>query len=288
MNMDKNWISLPRALDEFKNSLSTFLDDIFSTEAIGNQVCCPCKKCVRRFCHYREDVYDHLIVNGFFKGFKQWNLQRDQALSIGTTHESGEQNDYDNIDGLLHDTFRDVANGFNENEGPTNELNEEARKFYKLIEDGQQELYSGCANFSKLSFIIRLYLFKCLNGLSNVAFNDLLDLLKEAFPFAKLPKNFQEAKNIIRDLGLDFKKIHACRNDCMLYWKEHEKDDCCSKCKVSRWKSDNVPAKVLRHFPLKPRLQRLFMCAKTADSMFWHDKERPTDGNIRHPADGED
>ena len=62
-----------------------------------------------------------------------------------------------------------------------------------------------------------MYLFKCLNSVSNVAFNDLLDLLKEAFPFAKFPKNFQEAKSIVRDLGLDYKKIHACPNDCMLY-----------------------------------------------------------------------
>jgi len=43
-----------------------------------------------------------------------------------------------------------------------------------------------------------------------VAFNDILGLLKEAFPFTKLPKNFQEAKSIVRDLGLDYKKIHAC------------------------------------------------------------------------------
>ena len=77
-----------------------------------------------------------MIVNGFFQGFKQWNLQRDQSLSKGTTHENGEQNTYDNIDGLLHDTFRYVANSFNANGGPTKELNEEARKFYKLIEDG--------------------------------------------------------------------------------------------------------------------------------------------------------
>jgi len=97
--------------------------------------------------------------------------------------------------------------------------------------------------------------------------NDLLNLLKEAFPFAKLPKNFQEAKYIIQDLGLDHKKIHACPKDCMLYWKEHEMDNYYSKCNVSRWKSDNAPAKVLRHFSLKSRLQRLFMCAQTAESI---------------------
>ena len=44
---------------------------------------------------------------------------------------------------------------------------------------------------------------------------------------------------------------------------------------------------MLRYFPLKPILQRLFMCAQTAESMVWHDKERPKDGKIRHPADGQ-
>jgi len=89
------------------------------------------------------------------------------------------------------------------------------KSFFKLVEDGKEDLYLGCKSFSKLSFLIQLYLVKCLNGLSNVAFNDLLELLKEAFSDAKLPKNFNEAKNIGRDLGLDYKKIDACPNDCM-------------------------------------------------------------------------
>jgi len=29
------------------------------------------------------------------------------------------------------------------------------------------------------------------------------------------------------------------------------------------------------------------MCAQTAESMAWDDKERPKDGNIQHPANGE-
>lgn len=52
-------------------------------------------------------------------------------------------------------------------------------------------------------------------------------------------------------------------------------------------KSHKVSAKVLRHFPLIPRLQRLFMCSKTASSLSWHDKDRVDDGKLRHPADGE-
>nr|XP_016474093.1 PREDICTED: uncharacterized protein LOC107795901 [Nicotiana tabacum] len=87
------------------------------------------------------------------------------------------------------------------------------------------------------------------------------------------------------------KKIHACPNDCMLFWNDNAKADTCSVCGTSRWKStnasSNILAKVLRYFPLKPRLQRMFMCPETAIAMKWHANERPNDGNLRHPADGE-
>jgi len=41
---------------------------------------------------------------------------------------------------------------------------------------------------------------------------------------------------MINDLGLDYKKIHACPKDCMLFWKESENLDVCSIYKYSRWK----------------------------------------------------
>lgn len=47
-----------------------------------------------------------------------------------------------------------------------------------------------------------------------------------------------------------------------------------------------VPPKVFRYFPLKPRLQRLFLCPNISEEMLWHAKECPTDGILRHPADG--
>jgi len=51
-----------------------------------------------------------------------------------------------------------------------------------------------------------------------------------------IPESFNKIKASIKDLGLDYKKIHASPNDCMLYWKENETDIFCDKCKVSRWK----------------------------------------------------
>jgi len=41
-------------------------------------------------------------------------------------------NTSDNIDGLLHDTFRNVAKGFNEQQGARDGLNEEAKKFFQV------------------------------------------------------------------------------------------------------------------------------------------------------------
>lgn len=91
----------------------------------------------------------------------------------------------DDINGLLHDILQG---------GP----NEETEKIYKLVEEGQQELYPRCKTFSKLAFTIRLFLFKRDHKLSNVAFSELLELLKSLIPDAKLPSSFREASNDLK------------------------------------------------------------------------------------------
>ncbi|RVW72347.1 hypothetical protein CK203_055429 [Vitis vinifera] len=123
----------------------------------------------------------------------------------------------------------------------------------------------------------------------------------EALPEGEtLPSNYYEAKKLLRDLGLHYIKIDACPSDCMLYSKEHANANECVVCGVSRWKSsdDNstdeftksvkkkkIPAKVLRYFPLKPRLQRLYMSSKTASHMKWHVDGRMEGEMMRHPVD---
>ncbi|XP_071694922.1 uncharacterized protein [Rutidosis leptorrhynchoides] len=48
---------------------------------------------------------------------------------------------------------------------------------------------------------------------------------------------------------------------------------------------NKVPSKVLRYFPLIPRLQRLYMSSKADASMRWHEEGRTKDGLQRHPED---
>jgi len=294
---DKSWIGLRRSTNEYIGGVNNSLYTTFERASKENEIFCPCKKFANCKWYHRNVVEYHLDVYGFVHGYTKWIFHRERFLSRKNPDHNNKKgsNMRDNIDGLLHDTFRDVA-GDLRLEGVREGPSEDAKKFFKLLEEGKQELYHGCENFSKLNFTIRLFLFKCIHGLSNVAFGDLLDLLREAFPFAHIPESFHKAKNVIKDLGLNYEKIHACPNDCMLFWKENEKENNCSVCGSSRWKTVNdpltnesskIPAKVLRYLPLKPRLQRIFMCPETAANMKWHDTERPKDGNIRHAADGE-
>ncbi|CAA7052795.1 unnamed protein product [Microthlaspi erraticum] len=174
---------------------------------------------------------------------------------------------------------------------------EEKRAFDELLSDANEELYEGSA-FSKLSFMLKLYHIKVISRVSDKGMSMIIDLLKEAFKHAKLPDSFYDLKKTISKLGLDYESIHACPNDCMLYWGEDTDHDVCKICETSRWKTKNgeseegsrkkrrQAAKILRYFPLKPRLKRLFMSSKTASSMKWHVSQENKDGKMRHPRDG--
>ena len=88
----------------------------------------------------------------------------------------------------------------------------------KLLKDANQPYYEGCKHFSKFLAIVYLYHMKCLNGWTNKSFTVLLQFLLNFLPSnAKLPKDYYEAKKIIKDLGLSCEKIHACLKDCILY-----------------------------------------------------------------------
>ncbi|XP_016189391.1 uncharacterized protein LOC107630700 [Arachis ipaensis] len=95
------------------------------------------------------------------------------------------------------------------------EHNGENVEFYKLLEDGNEQLYEGCTKYSKLSFLVSLYHIKCLYRISDKAMTEILKLLKDAFGNAKISNTFYEANKTINKLGLNYTKIPACPNDCL-------------------------------------------------------------------------
>lgn len=86
----------------------------------------------------------------------------------------------------------------------------------------------------------------------------IIELLKDMFIDAKIPGTFYETKKT----GLNYTKIQACPNHCMLFWGEDNQDlEECKRGKTTKW-NDNKKK--------RPRFQRLFMCSKTAKSIRWH------------------
>ena len=161
--MDKEWTNLHRLNPEYRRGVESFLDFAFTKgKPQGGTILCPCAKCRNRYWKRRNVVRDHLMGSGFLQGYDVW-VNHGERITLPMEIDDGvEDNEKsrDDIDGLLYDTFRHVAEVESGNKGP----NEDAKKFYNLINEAKQELYPGCENFSTLSFTVRLYLLKCLHG----------------------------------------------------------------------------------------------------------------------------
>lgn len=313
----------PRNNQEYEDGLEKFLDFAFGNSKRNGVILCPCRECRLNISVDREVAKEHLIVMGFIRGYNQWiahgekpetnvnvqvplsnpNFQTpSSSTNIPMQPTSGTTpNITDDVHNLIHDTF-----GIHEqdNDGDAtmeylegvNIPSADKEKFLKLLESAKKPLYEGCEKFSKLHFFLKLLRIKCLGSWSNKKFDMLLELLKEAFPEAMtdLPKSYYESEKMLKDLGLGYEKIDACVNDCSIYWGNDSERTSCKTCLEPRWKISEkdptgakrkIPHKVLWYFPLKPRLQRLFMSSKTASLLRWHAEGRTKDGYMRHPAD---
>nr|KYP66441.1 hypothetical protein KK1_012735 [Cajanus cajan] len=151
--------------------------------------------------------------------------------------------------------------------------------------------------FTRLSATLRLFSLKARNGWTDKSFTELLELLKEMLPEDNtLPNRNYKAKKILCPMGLEYKKIHACPNDCILYTNDFATLKVCPTCGLSRFKKktdgsngeeeiEGPPAKVLWYLPIIPRFKRLFAIKEDAKNLTWHENGRKCDNFLRHPAD---
>uniref|UniRef100_I1PJB6 Transposase Tnp1/En/Spm-like domain-containing protein n=1 Tax=Oryza glaberrima TaxID=4538 RepID=I1PJB6_ORYGL len=212
--MDKQWMDKPRHSREYSEGLDIFLQHAFSS-AVGNKIQCPCKKCASSFWRDESEVHEHLICEGFLRGYKPLMFHGEGSSFVNSAEydEVGdvESSEHDDISDLL----RDLACGLDdrgefEDEGNSDVTNEDLNALKMLSDDYGQELYPGCDKFSKLHFIVKLLHIKLLGGWSDKSFDLLLNLLIEAFPKGSaLPKNYNEAKKTVKCLGLGYVSIHA-------------------------------------------------------------------------------
>ncbi|XP_076942933.1 uncharacterized protein LOC143612978 [Bidens hawaiensis] len=165
-------------------------------------------------------------------------------------------------------------------------------EFDELFKELNTEFYPGCTWISSLNSLAKLMHIKVINKWTDSSFDQLLEFLRFALPKEnKVPTSHYEAKKKLSKIGLGYEKIHACINDCALFWKENAEMENCPVCNASRWvdkntKGKKIAQKVLRYFPLTSRLRRMYSSRFIAKDMIWHNTGRSTDGMMRHPVDG--
>ncbi|XP_065861009.1 uncharacterized protein [Euphorbia lathyris] len=290
-NKRLEWMRCDDRMDDlYINGVKEFLDfafgDLDTSSDIGEgdkKVPCPCKRCNNTRHKSSEEIYSDMLLNGIVSEYVRWIYHGEYKPPQKRSRTDLGDGESDDIFRMIYKKFGVSNNDSDErfdDEQQSTEVNvsdyskdtKEAKMFEILMRDAQQTLYPGCEEFSKLSFILKLFQIKCMDGMTNKTFTSMLKMFKNVLPKgADVPSNYYEARKMITDLGFAYEKIEACENDCMLFWKENVNLEKCSICDTKR---NRASPKVLRHFPLQPRLQRLFMSSKTASDMRWHFDKR--------------
>ncbi|KAJ0807466.1 putative Transposase-associated domain-containing protein [Helianthus annuus] len=262
MPIDNSWIDSPRHSPHYKQGLESFIEMCERVIKNHDEVRCPCTKCKNSGLKTMAEMKYHLRINSFWKEYTKWTYHRD-------TTPIAEVNDVVPQDGMLNviedirgermeeDTYLNQENSNGDSSGVVDD-------FEDLVKEAETELYPGCTKFSSIDFLARLLNIKDTYHLQNEAVDRLLSLLQESMPEGnKIPPSYYVAKKTFKKIGLAYEMIDVCTNDCALFWKENESLQNCPVCNESRWvdkdtKGTKVARKVLRYFPLTPRLRRLY------------------------------
>jgi hypothetical protein len=120
--------------------------------------------------------------------------------------------------------------------------------------------------------------------ISNTFQEELLKYLSTYLlpPGNMLPTSLDQAKGMVRKLGMSYNIIPCCRKRCILYRKEYEHLDECPKCGAtcSVDGSSTINAKVLRYFPLIPHFRKMYKSPEIENLLKWHYYKRCEEGKL--------
>ena len=302
--MDRRWIHGTLFTPEYINGVSNFMNFVEEKFPTDAPILCPCTRCLNHKSMDKSDVKRHILLSGMSSTYTKW-IHHGESSDVHVLEQPADVDPHsnpmeygDNAADRLDDMLADLtgaelhSNDVQDEDEDGNPSDNHESVFKKLMEEAKQELYPGCSQFTKFSFLVKMLHVKSYYRITNSAFSAQLEILSRAFPDPNtLPKSYEQAKKMLHSVGLGYESIHVSPNNCVLFRKQYAGYDNCPVCDASRWKdpvNKKVPEKVLRHFSLKPRLQRIFASKKTAEEAQWHKLKRvPKDKEMSHPADGE-
>ena len=259
-------------------------DERVANENMLDKYACPCNNCLGGKMRKRQVIFAHMLRFGHsgISPFPQNSYPNRIPLQV--TRDVEEPNiDEDATNANEHamldegiEVDRMMNEGFKDD-------------WQKLLEDASKPVYGTC-KLSHLSTIILILNLQTVHGWTNASVDELLALLHRLLPpNSTLPKNRSACKAQMKKVGLGYEKIHTCVNGCVLFRKSHASETECPKCKEPRYrrglKSNSTPRKILRHFPVIPRLLRMYSCRDIAELMQWHAQNKSTNGKQRFVVD---
>jgi len=282
---------------------------------------CPCTKCQDGRRYKLKGIRNHLRVNGrdpflmhsmvggdpkegYPKEGITVNASRETLPPDNVFDDEHMRTPYTEHMDPYHDIQRQLFDAFNEGDRVheqtphAEELDEEPDIIsdeFDAVDDlyaqAMRPIYEGMS-VSLISATIVLINMAVVHGVSNAYVDELMKYLSTILlPSSNvLPVSYYKAKKLIRKLGLNYDIIHTCPDGCVLYRgeKEHLKECPISACGKPRFLSgsDFILARVIRHFPLLPRLRRMFQSPTIAKMLRFHyDHPNPDPGVMKSVAD---
>jgi len=272
--MDKSWMSSRRDTTQYNDGCRAFIAFAISNcTAVDDKIYCPCRYCRNKQRHSPDYVLAHLTgCRGMTLGYNFWYMHGETTISrsvlgqcsrqvatdsaVGSTEQGGgteqgrgpEQGEdksaeAQNRGGDMHAKLCDAFGMYDVREAVSSQphaVNEgtsrgDALKYYELLKTAEKPLHPSTKH-SKLSATVHMYNLKCVGGISNKIFSDILELINQLLPPCDetLPVNTYKAKKFLSDMGLGYEKIPTYCNDCMLFWKYNKDLDSCVVCGESK------------------------------------------------------
>jgi hypothetical protein len=224
---------------------------------------CPCSRCENRRMLSEYEMSAHLAKKGFISNYLLWHQHGEVKSAVAD--ESDENDDVDRMD----DMIADIGRGYDlEYEDPP----PDEHNFYSLHVTSQEKVHDGI-DMTMLQAVTRLMEFKSKYSFLNQCYNDIVNLIIDLIPAKHhMPKYLYQSKKIVSGLEMNYEKIDAYEQNCMLFWKEHKDDTECIYCGRSRYMkvinkdgtsvTTKVAVKQLCYIPITPRLKQLLLCKK--------------------------
>jgi hypothetical protein len=111
----------------------------------------------------------------------------------------------------------------------------EVQKFFDMLKALKKPLHEH-TTVSVLAFITRITSIKSKFVFSNKCYKELLSLFSDVLHSNhKMLKDMYQSKKLLSTLGMVYEKIDVCKDNCMIFYKEHKNKTKCLKCGKPRF-----------------------------------------------------